>query len=297
MNRPTASIVIRCFNEVEHIGGVLQAVEEQSMDDYEVVVVDSGSTDGTLAKVGQHPNVNLLHIKKEDFSFGRSLNMGCAAATGEFLVFLSAHCYPTEETWLESLLKGFEAPNIVAVYGRQRGVPGKSPFSEQQILRRWFPDESAVPQDGHFINNANCAVRRSAWAEFPYDESLPGLEDVAWANEVLAKGWSIGYRAEATVHHVHDETRSQTRHRYQREAITFQKVFPGEHFNLLDFIRLSIKNIRADWKAARAEGILARTWAGIVGFRLAQFWGTYRGFHTRWPASSELKRRFYYPEP
>jgi hypothetical protein len=61
------------------------------------------------------------------------------------------------------------------------------------------------------MNHANSAVRRSVWEEHPYDESLPGLEDVAWANQVTAKGWRIGYRAEATVHHIHDETRSQTR--------------------------------------------------------------------------------------
>lgn len=295
MTRPTASIVIRCYNEAEHIGGVLDGVGRQSLQDFEIVVVDSGSTDGTLDVVAEH-DVELVHIAKEDFSFGRSLNMGCAAATGEFLVFLSAHCYPTDEHWLENLLKGFETPEIAAVYGRQRGVPGKTPFSEQQILRRWFPDESSVPQEGPFMNHANSAVRRSVWEGYPYDESLPGLEDVAWANQVTAKGWAIGYRAEATVHHIHDETPSQTRNRYQREAITFQQVFPGEHFNFFDFVRLSLRNIVADWKAARAERVLARTWAGIVGFRLAQFWGTFRGFHTRWPASSDLKRRFYYPE-
>jgi glycosyltransferase involved in cell wall biosynthesis len=296
VSRPAASIVIRCYNEVEHIGAVLDTIARQSMQDYEIVVVDSGSTDETLEVVADH-DVELVHIRKEDFSFGRSLNMGCARARGEHLVFLSAHCYPTDDSWLESLLKGFETQQIAAVYGRQRGVPGKSPFSEQQILRRWFPDESAVPQEGPFMNHANSAVRRSVWEEHPYDESLPGLEDVAWANQVTAKGWRIGYRAEATVHHIHDETRAQTRNRYQREAITFQQVFPGEHFNFLDFLRLSMRNIRADWSAARSEGVLLRNWGEIVTFRLAQFWGTFRGFHTRWPASSDLKRRFYYPEP
>lgn len=295
MSRPRASIVIRCYNEAEHIGAVLDLVSAQTMSDFEIVVVDSGSTDGTLEIVARH-EVELVHIAKEDFSFGRSLNMGCAAAHGEFMVFLSAHCYPTDERWLGNLLAGFESPDIVAVYGRQRGVPGKTPFSEQQILKRWFPDESAVPQEGPFMNNANSAIRRSAWEVNPYDETLPGLEDVAWAEQMSAKGFSIAYKADATVHHIHDETRAQTRNRYQREAITFQKVFPGEHFNFLDFVRLSCRNIAADWRAASSERVLLRNAIGIVGFRLAQFWGTFRGFHTRWPASSELKRRFYYPE-
>jgi rhamnosyltransferase len=79
VSRPAASIVIRCYNEVEHIGGVLDTIAGQSMQDFEIVVVDSGSTDGTLDVVAGH-DVELVHIEKEDFSFGRSLNMGCARA-------------------------------------------------------------------------------------------------------------------------------------------------------------------------------------------------------------------------
>lgn len=292
--RPRVSIVIRCYNEVDHIGGVVKGVKDQSMTDVEVIAVDSGSTDGTLDLLVDQ-EVKLVHISKDQFSFGRSLNMGCAAARGELLVFLSAHCYPAERDWLSHLVAGFEDPGVAAVYGRQRGVDG-SAFSEHQILKRWFPDESSDRQDTPFLNNANCAIRRSVWEEFPYDEDLPGLEDVAWANEVMAAGWAISYRADATVFHVHHETRTQTRNRYQREAITFQKVSPREHFNLIDFIRLSGRSISADWRAARAEGVLMRNWGDIVGFRVAQFWGTYQGFHTRWPASSDLKRRFYYPD-
>jgi glycosyltransferase involved in cell wall biosynthesis len=292
--RPTASIVIRCYNEADHIGGVLDALSTQSYADFEIIAVDSGSDDGTLDVLESHP-VNILRIPKEQFSFGRSLNIGCRQAQGRYLVLLSAHCYPADEHWLANLLEPLEDPEVAAVYGRQRGVE-TSPFSERQILRRWFSDASVGRQDTPFLNNANCVVRRLVWEQFPYDEDLPGLEDVAWARQVMAEGWHIAYQAEATVHHVHAESRSQTRNRYQREAITFQKVYPNEHFNVFDLWRLSARNIGADWKAARKEGVLAKNWADIVGFRIAQFWGTYKGFHTRWPASSGLKRRFYYPD-
>jgi glycosyltransferase involved in cell wall biosynthesis len=291
---PTASIVIRCYNEKEHIGGVVEAVKRQVFSDFEIIAVDSGSTDGTLEILKEHV-VTIVQIPKESFSFGRSLNLGCAASRGRFLVFLSAHCYPTDESWLVNLLSGFDDPEVAAVYGRQRAV-ATSAFSEHQVLRRWFPDESLPRQDGPFLNNANCAVRRSVWEQVPYDEDLPGLEDVAWATTVREAGWWIGYRADATVHHVHDETRSQTRNRYQREAITFQQVFPGEHFNLIDFLRLTGRNVLSDWRAAREQGVLLRKGVEVVGFRVAQFWGTYRGFHTRWPSSSDLKRRIYYPD-
>ncbi len=294
MTTPKASIVIRCHNEAEHIGKLFAELKRQSFTDYELVVVDSGSDDGTLDIV-EGEDVVLEHIRKEDFSFGRSLNIGCGAASGEFLVFISAHCYPEHENWLANLISAFDDEKVAVVYGKQRGIP-ESHFSERQILRRWFPEESVPRQDGPFSNNANAAIRKSLWESNPYDETLTGLEDVAWAQQVMRDGWWVSYRADAGVIHVHDETPSQIRNRYRREAITFQKVFPGEHFNAWDFVRLSTRNVVADTRAALSEGQGASSVWSIVRFRMSQFAGTYQGFHMRRPPSSDLKKRFYYPE-
>src|SRR5688572_22724158 len=94
-----ASIVIRCFNEARHIGRLLDGILCQSVRDVEVIAVDSGSTDGTLSILSRYP-VTVLNIQPEDFSFGRSLNMGCQAANGEFIVAASAHVYPVSRHWL-----------------------------------------------------------------------------------------------------------------------------------------------------------------------------------------------------
>lgn len=291
---PRVSIVIRCHNEADHIGRLLAELKRQTFTDYEVVVVDSGSDDGTLDIV-EHEDVTLQHIRKEDFSFGRSLNIGCRAASGEFLAFISAHCYPEHEDWLTNLVSGFEDEKVAVVYGKQRGVP-ESHFSERQIFRSWFPDTSIPRQDGPFSNNANAAIRRQLWEQHPYDETLTGLEDVAWAQTVMRDGWWVSYRADAGVIHVHQETPGQIRNRYRREAITFQKVFPAEHFSAWDFVRLSTRNVIADTRSAVGEGIgLGVVWP-VLRFRVSQFAGTYQGFHMRRPPSSDLKRRFYYPE-
>ena len=292
--KPVASIVVRCYNEAEHLPKLFSELKRQTSRDYEVVVVDSGSDDGTLEFL-QGEDVILQHIAKEEFSFGRSLNIGCGAAAGDFLVFISAHCYPADENWLANLLDGFSDDRVGAVYGRQRGVPD-SHYSERQMFRRWFPDVSVERQDNAFSNNANCAVRRSLWTGFPYDESLTGLEDVDWAQRVMRDGWWISYRADAGVIHVHNESPSQIRNRYMREAITFQKAFPHEHFNAWDFLRLSVRNVVKDWQAAQNEEVLLKNLWPIARFRISQFTGTYQGFHIRRPPSSELKQRFYYPE-
>ena len=292
---PHASVVIRCHNEADHIGKLLSELKRQSFTDFEVVVVDSGSDDGTVDIV-ESEDVVLEHISKEDFSFGRSLNIGCGAAGGEFLVFISAHCYPEHEDWLRNLLAGFEDDKVALVYGKQRGIP-ESHFSEQQIFKRWFPEVSAPRQEGPFANNANAAIRKTLWEQHHYDETLTGLEDLAWAQQVMRDGWWVSYRADAGVVHVHHETPSQIRNRYRREAITFQKMFPSEHFNLWDFVRLSTRNVVADARAAHtgSTGMWRNLWP-IARFRVSQFSGTYQGFHQRRPPSSDLKQRFYYPE-
>ena len=100
-----ASIVIRAKNEERFIGQVLEMVFAQKYEDpFEVIVLDSGSTDRTVAIAIQHP-VRLHHIKAGEFTFGRGLNTGASLATGEYVVYLSAHCIPVDESWL-ALLTG-----------------------------------------------------------------------------------------------------------------------------------------------------------------------------------------------
>jgi glycosyltransferase involved in cell wall biosynthesis len=85
MSNSSVSIVIRCYNEEENIGRLLTGIFEQSINDIEVIVVDSGSTDRTFSIASSFP-VSIHNISPREFSFGRALNVGCTAATGEFIV-------------------------------------------------------------------------------------------------------------------------------------------------------------------------------------------------------------------
>jgi len=85
-------VIIRCFNEEQHIGRLLSGILQQTVQDTEIIVVDSGSTDATLSIVVRYP-VRTVSVRPEEFSFGRSLNAGCRAAEGEFIIIASAHVY------------------------------------------------------------------------------------------------------------------------------------------------------------------------------------------------------------
>ena len=288
---PHCSIIIRAFNEEAHIGRLLEGIAKQTETDIEIILVDSGSTDATVGIARRYP-VQVVSIAPERFTFGYALNQGIAAATGEFIVIASAHVYPVFPDWLEHLLAPFEDPKIALAYGKQRSV---SYFSEKQVWEQWFPDKSNPYQEHPFCNNANAAIRRTLWEQQPYDETLTGLEDLAWAQWAIGQDYRLAYVAEAEIIHVHNETRRQVYRRYNREAIAFTRIFPEERFRLWDFLRLSVSNISSDlWHAGRQKVLWAAA-GSILWFRIVQFWGTYQGYRYAGPITKQFIRRFYYP--
>ena len=164
----TCSAVIRSHNEESHIGRLLTGIRQQTIRDVEVILVDSGSTDSTVSIASQF-GVRVLSIRPEEFSFGRSLNIGCRAATKDYLVVCSAHVYPVHKDWLERLVGAISDERVALAYGKQRGNH-TTRYAEHQIFARWFPDHPIAEQRHPFCNNANAAIRRSVWEQLPYDE-------------------------------------------------------------------------------------------------------------------------------
>lgn len=292
-NKPICSLVIRCFNEEQHIGRLLTGVMEQTVKDVEIIVVDSGSTDATLSIASKFP-VKIVSIRPEDFSFGRSLNVGCAEASGELIVVASAHVYPVYKDWLKHLIVHFDNQEVVLVYGKQRGDE-TAKYTEHQIYKKWYPEESISPQKHPFCNNANAAIRRSLWERLPYDEELTGLEDLDWAKRVAELGKKIVYCTHAEVIHIHNETPKKIYNRYRREAIAFKRIFPYERFHFLYFLKLFIYNTVSDFYNAWRDRVLIKNIYWIPVFRFLQFWGTYQGFNQHGLVSQQLRDRFYYP--
>lgn len=292
-DKPICSLVIRCFNEEKHIGSLLAGIMSQSVKEVEIILVDSGSTDETLSIAAQYP-VKVLHITPEDFSFGHSLNIGCAETCADIIVLASAHVYPVYKDWLEHLTAPFVDPEVALVYGKQRGA-SDAWYSEQQIYRKWFPDLSIAEQNHPFCNNANAAIRRSLWETLPYNTELTGLEDLEWAKRQFDAGYKIVYSAEAEIVHVHDEQASQIFNRYRREAIAFKKIYPDKNFSIMDCLFLFAANSFSDFCHACRDGVSLRKLLGIPLFRFMQFWGTYQGYSQKGAVTQALAERFYYP--
>ena len=289
----SASIVIRAYNEEAHIGRLMEGLRAQRVQPHEVILVDSGSTDSTVT-IAQHYGARIVRIAKEDFTFGRALNIGCEAAEGDILVFVSAHVYPTHETWLGDLLGPFSDDRVVLSYGGQLGGDTNK-YSEHRLFAQWFPQEAAFPQESYFCNNANCAVRRSVWETLNYDDALTGLEDLDWAKRAQAEGGWLAYVPKASIVHIHEETWAQVRNRYRREAIALRHIDSAAHFSFVDFISLFTANVTSDFRVALKHKMFLKEWRSIILFRFNQFYGALQGHRDPPELSRALKRRFYYP--
>jgi len=293
--KPLVSVVIRTLNEERYLSELLTSIRNQVNDqfDFEIVVIDSGSTDQTL-NLAEKFQCRITHIDKQDFSFGRSLNMGCEFARGDYLVFVSGHCIPVNMEWLSKLVAPLINGTVEYTYGRQL-ARDTTKFSESQLFEKYFPSESKVPQEGFFCNNANSAVSRNAWANLKFDEDLTGCEDMEFAKRLIMRGGSIGYVAEAAVYHIHDETWGSVKRRYEREAIALQKIMPEVHVSIFDVISFIFVGMIKDFRAAFSKGILLNKWVEILRFRIAQYIGAYRGNHQTRQLSKEMKYRYFYP--
>ncbi len=297
MTQGRVSIVFRSLNEEKWFSEALSACKRQVIDGYdvEIVLVDSGSTDRTI-EIAEAHDCRIVHIAKADFTFGRSLNYGCEAATGDFLVFISAHCVPAHEKWLANLIAPLADNRADYVYGRQVGHD-VTRYSERQVFAQYFPEHDKIPQADFFINNANAAIRKDLWARYRFDEAVTGLEDMVLGKSVMKDGARIGYVADAPVFHIHEESFAQIRRRYYREALTLREIMPEVHFHIGDFVRFFVAGVFHDFSEASAA---RRFWTAapeIVMFRLMQYWGTYLGHNEHRILSRAQKESYYYPRP
>jgi rhamnosyltransferase len=219
MPAPYASIIIRCKDEGREIGSVLCGVFSQNVDrPFEVIAVDSGSTDGTL-DVLRHFPVRVIAIPPEAFTFGYALNVGCAEARGEVLVSLSAHVYPRGRGWLKSHLRHFAREDVAATcHGPRLDYQDAAAFER-------------TPWIGY--DNANGAFRADLWRDRPFDERLPGTEDKEWSYHFQRRGFVVGLDPAVDALHEHQvggpwHVVADRYRRARREYVGFARFLPRE---------------------------------------------------------------------
>lgn len=200
IKNPEVSFVIRTKNEGKFIGKVLGLLQKQTYQDFEIIIVDSGSTDKTLEIVKKFP-VKLIQVKSQNFNFSYALNLGISKAKGRFIAIISGHSIPIIDTWLEDTVNLFKDKKIAGISGY---------YSDKVIGYFWRPLERILFSNyaekvdfSPWMTNTNALIRKDLWEKYHFDESLSGCEDYDWAKEMLSRGYNVVKYKPFSVFHSH----------------------------------------------------------------------------------------------
>lgn len=205
------SVVIPVKNGGADLVRCLDAIARQHVDEeVEVVVVDSGSTDGS-GEVARTSGARVHSISPSAFGHGRTRNLGAGLARGEILVFTTQDAFAADENWLARLVEALSREQVAGVYGRQLPHDDASP-PEQFFLDFLYGPESRIQRldasgepsfEETLFSNVNSAIPRRIWEEFPFADDLVMSEDQEWSRRVLRAGYALVYEPDAAVFHSH----------------------------------------------------------------------------------------------
>ncbi|MBU2560059.1 glycosyltransferase [archaeon] len=197
------SVIVPTYNNEATVRSCLDSLKGQEVKgEYEVLVVDDGSTDGTAGVVGDY-DVKLL--KQEHKGPAAARNLGAKNAGGDILLFTDADCTP-ERDWIEKMCAPFTDEAVVGVQGvyktRQKSPTAR--FVQYEIEERYGIMSKAQRID--FIGSYSAAYRKGVFlAESGFDEKFPiaSGEDTDLSYRLASKGHKMVFAQDAIVYHEH----------------------------------------------------------------------------------------------
>lgn len=284
------SVLLLTKNGGTELEDLLAALYSQTdVPPFEVIAIDSGSTDGTLEILRRFP-IRLEQIPPQTFHHARTRNFAAGLARGDVLVFLSQDAVPASKAWLRTMVSNFEDSRVGAVYGRQFPKPGSS-LERQDALNAVYGDKKVVKDPAHrngmgyrfyHFSDVNAAIRRSVWEQARFPETLKVFEDLGIAKRILDAGWKIVYEPQCPVFHSHRHTTGELFKRYFDIGYTLKLL------DIWDAPGTKISMVRDAWKLLKKKvnRMQDHNGGGGVGQGIRQdfvkSFGLFLGSHERW---------------
>lgn len=216
-NNKHIAIIFLVYNGLnDHFQETMEMVQRQNVNyNIEIIVIDSGSTDGTVEFVKKSSDITLYQIAKSEFGHGKTRQMGAQLAHGEFVVFLTQDATPADDQWLKNLVKKIESDDrLMAVCSRVLPRNDAMTIRKYGVMAEWCAGEEDFVVSGedaadYRIHDISTIYRRDFLLEHHFDDVAFG-EDVLIAKKILENGFSYGFASESVVKHSHDYTIKKT---------------------------------------------------------------------------------------
>lgn len=204
--KPRVTVIMRCKNSDWVIAQALAGLHSQTYKDFELLVVDSGSTDRTLEIVKQYPCL-LIEIEAKAYYPGSVLNMAIEKAAADVIIFQNSDGVPLSPQTLQRLVNAFDDPAVDAALTRQ--IPRPEAFDwVRRDYKLSFPDSEKTP-DWIRLSLPMAAMRKKAWEKHHFYEDAWASEDTEWGEWAVQNGMNIKYVPDAIIMHSHNYTLKQ----------------------------------------------------------------------------------------
>jgi len=228
------SVVIPTKNAGSEFRERLEKIYMQNVSDIEIIIIDSGSTDGTVETAEDFAD-EIIKTEPDKFHHGKTRNLGAEKSTGEIIVFTVQDATPVNQEWLSNLVSPILDGVADVTYGNQVAYPEAKP-PDKFFYKYLYPDNSIKLSekntesksefylDNIFLSDVCSAISRDVWNNFQFRDSVAMSEDKDFAYRVASEGYTINYCPDAKVFHSHNYSfRSLFRRRY-KDGKAFSKI-------------------------------------------------------------------------